>query len=108
MLSFLGSPVLIVAAAIQARRSGSRQATRWIIAALVLCGVALLVTGAANIPLNDDLAQAGYPASGASLAAAREDFEDPWVVWNIVRTVASTAALACLVYAQIVLRPRAA
>jgi uncharacterized membrane protein len=55
--------------------------------------------GALNIPLNNDLADAGDPARIADLAAARDDFEDPWVAWNIVRTVACTAALVCLGYA---------
>jgi uncharacterized membrane protein len=66
-----------------------------------LCGVALLVTAAVSVPLNDDLAQAGDPGRIADLAAVREDYEDPWVVWNAVRTVASTAALGCLVYALV-------
>jgi uncharacterized membrane protein len=99
LLIFMGAPLLTLAAAIVERRSGVPQATRWIVAAVVLCGVALLVTFALNIPLNDELAQAGDPARIADMAAVREDFEDPWVAWNIVRTVASTAALGCLVYA---------
>lgn len=98
-LSFVGAPALTVAAAILEWRSGSREVARWILAAFVLCAVALLVTGALNIPLNDDLAQAGDPGQLVDLAAVREEFEDPWVVWNIVRTVASTAALGCLAYA---------
>ena len=35
------------------------------------------------------------------LAAARERFEARWVRWNIVRTVASTGALACIVWALV-------
>jgi uncharacterized membrane protein len=46
-------------------------------------------------------ARAAGRAPGADLAAVREDYEDPWVVWNAVRTVASTAALGCLVYALV-------
>jgi uncharacterized membrane protein len=34
---------------------------RWIVAALVLYGVAFLVTVAFNIPLNDELAEVGDP-----------------------------------------------
>lgn len=41
------------------------------------------------------LAQVRRHAGAADLAAAREDFEDPWVAWNVGRTLASTAALAC-------------
>jgi hypothetical protein len=44
----------------------------------------------ANVPLNDELGDAGSPDRIADLAAVRDDFEDPWVAWNIVRTVVST------------------
>jgi uncharacterized membrane protein len=104
MLSFLGAPALTLTALIVERRSGSREVARWILAALVLCGVALLVTGALNIPLNDDLADAGDPGRIADLGSVREDFEDPWVAWNVVRTVACTAALGCLCYALLLQR----
>ena len=33
------------------------------------------------------------------LAQTRADYEDPWNAWNAVRTVACTAALACLGWA---------
>jgi uncharacterized membrane protein len=35
----------------------------------------------------------------------RDDFVTPWVAWNIVRTLATTAAFACLAWA-LVLRGR--
>jgi len=98
-LSFIGAPVLVAVALVLEYRSGSRQVVRWLVAALALCAVEILVTGAASIPLNDDLKQAGDPARIADLAQVRDDFYGPWVAWNIVRTVASTAALGCLVYA---------
>ena len=103
LLVFLGAPALALAAAIRERHAGAP--ARWIAAAAVLCGLALLITFAISIPLNDDLAQAGDPARIADMAAVREDYEDPWVAWNIVRTLASTAALGCLVHA-LLLRAR--
>jgi uncharacterized membrane protein len=106
-LSFLGAPVLTLAALVVVRRSGSRRVIRWIVAALVLYGVAFLVTVAFNIPLNDELAEAGDPERIADLANVRDDFYEPWVAWNIARTVASTAALVCLGYA-LLLQGRAA
>jgi uncharacterized membrane protein len=106
-LSFLGAPVLALAALVVVRRSGSRQVIRWIVAALVLYGVAFLVTVAFNIPLNDELAEAGDPERIADPARVRDDFYGPWVAWNIVRTVASAAALGCLGYA-LLLHGRAA
>jgi uncharacterized membrane protein len=45
MLSFLGAPALTLTALILERRSGSREVARWILAALILCGAGLLVTG---------------------------------------------------------------
>ena len=100
-LSFLGAPVLTAAAAFMHWRAGAGRVTRWIVAALALYGVAFLVTVAFNIRLNDDLADAGDPARIVDLAAVRDDFYAPWVAWNIVRTVASTAALGCLAYALV-------
>jgi uncharacterized membrane protein len=97
--SFLGAPALAIAALVIERRAGAAGAVRWIAIALALYGVALVVTGALNIPLNDDLADAGDPASIGDLAAVRDDFEGPWVAWNIVRTVASIGAFGCLAYA---------
>jgi uncharacterized membrane protein len=97
-LTLLGAPALMLAALVMEHRAGSRPVVRWLVAALVLYGVAFMITGALNIPLNDALADAGDPGR-ADLAAAREDFEDPWVAWHIVRTVALTAAFGCLGYA---------
>jgi uncharacterized membrane protein len=101
LLSFIGAPVLTLAALIAERRSGSPEVARWILAAVVLSAVALVVTAAFNIQLNDELEQAGDPSRIADLSAVRDDFEDPWVAWNIVRTVASVAALGCLCWALV-------
>lgn len=98
-LAFLGAPALTIAALVMERRSGSAEVVRWLVAALVLYGVMFIVTGALNIPLNDDLADAGDPAQIRDLTGVRDDFEDPWVAWNTVRTLASTAAVACIAWA---------
>jgi uncharacterized membrane protein len=65
--------------------------------------VAVAVTGAIHIPLNEDIKNAGDPARIENLAAVRDDFATPWVAWNIVRTLALTAAFGCL---ALVLRGR--
>lgn len=88
MLTFLGAPAL--AAMAVATTSGS--ARGWAIAGLVLAIGTLVVTGAGNVPLNDALAERG---------GTRVDFETAWVRWNVVRTVTSTGALACLAWAAI-------
>jgi uncharacterized membrane protein len=104
-LTFLAAGALAAVALFQARRSGSAQTARWIVAGLALYMVAVVVTGAIHIPLNDDLKNAGDPARIENLAAVRDDFATPWVAWNIVRAVATTAAFGCLTWA-LVLRGR--
>ena len=98
-LTLLAAPALAVVALVQARRSGSAGTARWIVAALVLYVLTVLVTVAVHFPLNDDLEQAGDPARIENLAAVRDDFAGPWAAWNIVRTLALTAAFGCLAWA---------
>jgi uncharacterized membrane protein len=62
-------------------------------AALALSALAFLVTVVFNIPLNDAIMKNGDPG------ALREEFEDPWVAWNVVRAVLLTGALGLLVKA---------
>jgi uncharacterized membrane protein len=79
LLAFLGAPVLALVV-LAWDRDG------WAIAAAVLAVLTLVITFAANVPLNDALADGG----------TREAFENPWTAWNIVRTVTGTASLVCL------------
>ncbi len=98
-LSFMGAIVITPVAAVLEWRSGRRGAATWAAIALACYGITFIVTVAFNIPLNDDLANVGDPTAItdlARLAEIRDDFEDPWVAWNNVRTVSSTVALACL------------
>ncbi|MFE0652717.1 DUF1772 domain-containing protein [Streptomyces sp. NPDC059534] len=88
--AFFGSALLAAVAAWQHRATRARG---WTLAALVLAVAVFLVTSAANVPLNDALAAAHDPT------AARAAFEAPWVAWNIVRAVLTTAGLACLLRA---------
>ena len=104
-LTFLAAGALAVVALVQARRSGSPKTARWIAAGLALYALSVVVTGAIHIPLNEDLKNAGDPARIENLAAVRDDFAGPWVAWNIVRALATTAAFGALVWA-LVLRGR--
>jgi hypothetical protein len=74
-------------------RPVARPATQW--AADATRGSAI------HEPLNNDLIDAGDPSRIADLAGVRDDFEDPWVAWHIVRTVLTTAALGALAYALV-------
>ncbi|MGH9231373.1 MAG: DUF1772 domain-containing protein [Acidimicrobiales bacterium] len=89
-LTFTAALVLTVLAAVLQRRHGPGVAVRWTVAALVLYGIVVAVTAGIHIPLNDDIDQA------SDLAQVRNDTEGPWVAWNIVRTLFSTAAVAAL------------
>ena len=104
-LTLFAAPVLAAVALFQARRSGSAKTARWIVAALALYTVTVVVTFVVHLPLNEDLKNAGDPDRIENLAAVRDDFVNPWVAWNIVRTLALTAAFACLARA-LVLRGR--
>jgi uncharacterized membrane protein len=104
-VTFLGAPALAAIAVVQARRSGAAQPAGWIVAGLALYTVMVVITFAVHIPLNDDLKKAGDPARVENLAAVRDDFVTPWVAWDIVRTLASTAAFGSLAWA-LVLRGR--
>jgi uncharacterized membrane protein len=104
-LILFGAPVLAAVALSQARRCGSPKTASWIVAGLALYTVMVVVTVAVHFPLNDDLKQAGDPDRIANLAAVRDDFVTPWVAWDIVRTLATTAAFGCLTWA-LVLRGR--
>lgn len=104
--TFLGAPALAVWALVAERRRGSRAGARWVAAGLVLYAVCFFVTMAANIPLNNTLANAGDPSQIADIAKVRDDFEAPWIIWNVVRTVAVVAAFGCLTRAVFLRRSR--
>ena len=106
-LTFLGAPALAAIALFQARRAGSARVGGWIVAGLAFYTVMVVVTVAVHFPLNDDLIKAGDPDRIENLAAVRDDFVTPWVAWDIVRTLATTAAFGCLTWA-LVLRGRIA
>ena len=100
-LTFLAAGVLAAVALVQARRADSPTTARWIVAGLALYAVAVVVTGAIHLPLNEDLKNAGDPARIENIAAVRDDFAGPWVAWNIVRALAATAAFGALAWALV-------
>ncbi|MFD7664934.1 DUF1772 domain-containing protein [Streptomyces sp. NPDC059788] len=93
-LAFVGAPLLIVAAIALHLRTGTGPALLWLTAALALYAVMLAITFTVNVPLNNTLEAAGTPDG---LAALRTHFEARWTHWNHIRTLTTTAALACLI-----------
>ncbi|MEU3573525.1 anthrone oxygenase family protein [Kitasatospora sp. NPDC036755] len=71
------------------------------IAALVLYVAMIGVTRSVNIPLNDELEAAGPAQRITDPAALRARFEARWVRFNVLRTLLSTGALACLAWALV-------
>ena len=101
LLTFLGTPVGCVAAALLHLGEDDASALPWILAALALYVVVFLITGAANVPLNSAIKGAGEPDE-IDVTAARAAFhEDRWSRWNLVRTVASLVAFGCLLWALV-------
>lgn len=75
LLLFLGAPLLAGVVLVWHR-------SPFAIAAAVCAVAALVITFAANLPLNDALAAGG----------SRQAYETPWLVWHSVRTFAATGA----------------
>jgi uncharacterized membrane protein len=93
--AFFGSLLLTTVAAAVAMKLRRRNAF-WVVTAAVLYGAAFLITMMFNVPLNNELAAAGAPDHIADLAGVRDDFQGPWVAWNLVRTMFATGSLAAL------------
>jgi uncharacterized membrane protein len=97
LLLFAGALVFTAIAAALHLGAGRRAALPGIIVALVLYVATLVITFAANIPLNTLLADGG----DADPAGLRDRFEATWVRWNIVRTVTCSAAFVSLAWASL-------
>ncbi|MER7556122.1 DUF1772 domain-containing protein [Nocardioides sp. NPDC126508] len=64
---------------------------------------AFAVTIAVHLPLNHALKAARSPDRISDLAQVREAFDEAkWVRWNVVRTIATTAAFGCLAWSLVV------
>jgi uncharacterized membrane protein len=101
LLNFVGSLLLTGAAVALSIPADTRAVLPWTIAAFVFYAGTLIITGRFNIPLNNDLDNAGEPATLADAALVRKRFEDAWVRWNRARTATSIAAFVSLAIALI-------
>ncbi len=100
LLSFGGALLFTAVAALV---NPGRRLLPWVLAALVLYLAVFAITVAVNVPLNDAIKAAGDPDGIADLAAVRERFDEArWTAWNLVRTLATTAAFGCLCWALVV------
>ncbi|MGW4352680.1 anthrone oxygenase family protein [Nocardia sp. NPDC004582] len=96
MLAFMGSVGFTVLAAALHLGKGNRTTLIWVGVALALNVIAFAVTSGMNVPLNNQLADAGDVAQIPDLAAVRSQFESSWVAWNVVRAVIHTLAFLVL------------
>jgi uncharacterized membrane protein len=101
LVVFVGAVVLPAAAAALHLGADQRSVLPWALAGFVLSLATLVITQAVHLPLNAALQAAGEPDSIGDLAAVRARFEARWIRWHLVRTLTSTAALACLTLALI-------
>jgi uncharacterized membrane protein len=105
MAAFFGALILTGLAAALHLSGDKRTLLPWLGAAFVLYLIAVVITMAVNVPLNDALKAAGDPARIGDLAAVRQHFnEAKWSAWNLVRTLTATAAFGCLIAAAMLHR----
>ncbi|WP_328392711.1 anthrone oxygenase family protein [Nocardia sp. NBC_00416] len=102
LLTFMGALVLSVVAALLNLGEGHRSVLLWAAAGAVLYLVAVVITVAVHLPLNDALKAAGDPSGLTDPAAVRAAFaEARWVAWNIVRAATSGVAFVLLAWALV-------
>lgn len=100
--SFLGALVFTVAALFVFLGGDWNSVLPWVIVALVLYGVSVIMTGAINVPLNNQIKAAGNPDEIADLHQVRTEFNEPrWNQFNVIRTVLSAIAFGCLTWALV-------
>ncbi|THA74381.1 anthrone oxygenase family protein [Streptomyces sp. A0592] len=93
--AFLLALVAAVLSAVLEFRGGRRAVALWVGAAAAAYLVVLLITFTVNIPLNNELADAGDVAGMKDFGIV-ERFRTTWVTTNIIRTLLCTTALAAL------------
>lgn len=96
--AFVGALIFTLAAGIANRGT---PALPWIAAAFGLYLVAVVVTTAINVPLNDAIKAAGDP-NHIDVAQVRAQFhETRWAAWNLLRVAITTPAFGLLAWALV-------
>jgi len=100
LTAFGGALVLTIAALVT---NLGRDTLPWVAVALGLYSVAVVITLAVNVPLNDAIKAAGDPDRIQDLAAVRERFDEArWATFNVIRTLLSAGAFVSLAWALVV------
>ena len=100
LTAFGGALVLTIAALVT---NLGRDTLPWVAVALGLYVVAVVITLAVNVPLNDALKAAGDPDRIQDLGAVRERFNEArWATFNVIRTLLSAGAFVSLAWALVV------
>ena len=100
LTAFGGALVLAIAALVT---NLGRDTLPWVAIALGLYVVAVVITLAVNVPLNDAIKAAGDPDRIQDLAAVRERFDEArWATFNVIRTLLSAGAFVSLAWALVV------
>jgi uncharacterized membrane protein len=98
MTAFGGALILTLLAGIANRGTS---ALPWVAVAFGLYLVAIVVTIAVNVPLNDALKAAGNP-DHIDVTQVRTRFQETrWAAWNLVRVVTTTPAFGLLTWALV-------
>ena len=96
--AFGGALVLTLVAGVTNRGT---PAFTWIAAAFGLYLIAVIITVAVNVPLNDAIKAAGDP-SHIDVAQVRARFNEArWAAWNLVRVATSVPAFGLLTWALV-------
>ena len=96
--AFGGAFVLTLVAGIADRGT---PALPWVAAAFGLYLVAVVITIAVNVPMNDAIKAAGDPAH-IDVARVRAQFNEArWAAWNLVRVATSVPAFGLLAWALV-------
>ncbi|MEU7605966.1 anthrone oxygenase family protein [Streptomyces sp. NPDC040724] len=94
-MAFVLALLASAASAVIEFRKGRRTVAIWVGAATVAYFLVLMITFSVNIPLNNELADAGDAAKLTDFAIV-DKFKSTWVSTNIIRTLLCTAALTAL------------
>ncbi len=91
---FLGTPIVLTAAAVMHLRIGDERRAWLLFGAVATYVVGLLgITFGANVPLNNALDQFDLAASSTSqVVEQRAAYEGPWNRWHHIRTTAAVTA----------------